>query len=508
MTVSDRITLERHLLEALPFAVLATDTAGRVVFASPRVGVGDEAMGRAIAELLPHADGGDAFAQAFARLRDGTESVVRWEAVGSIGSDEPTTLQVQVTPWRGDDGQFAGFVVATTDATESSRARDALIATGLALSTSIDLDRVYREVSQQLRRAIRIDALVIAVADDDTLALTPVQVAGYDEAHDALATRLRPDWLEALAWGDAVVHPCGPGGREVTAPIISEEGIVGAITVRSWWLEGAQEVEEARRVLRTVAAQTAAAIDRSFLVRRVEQKRRLEAIGEVAAGVAHELRNPLFGISSAAQLLRLRARDDPAVDRNVTRILREVERLNGMLSALLDYGRPQPLVRQDGDPDVIWDEVLEANRQRLVQANLVLVRQRPDRPALAHFDHAQVGQVLLNILVNAIDAAPAGSTLTLHSTVLPNGAWRGRLHNWGPPIPVDALPRVFEIFFSLKSGGTGIGLALCKRIMEEHGGAIAIESAPDTGTAVTITLPGGAGASVVPPAPADGPERP
>jgi PAS domain S-box-containing protein len=501
MPVSDRTALERQLLDALPFAVLATDTDGRVVYANPRAGERDAVTGRHVATLLPHADGGDAFAQAFERLHNGTEPVVRWETGGTGGGDESATMQVQVTAWHGDDGHVAGFVVATADASESSRARDALIATGLALSTSIDLDRVYREVSQQLRRALRIDALVIAVADDDTLALTAVQVAGYGDAREAIETRLRPDWLEALAWGDAVVHACGPGGREVTAPIISEEGILGAITVRSWWLEGAQEVEEARRVLRTVAAQTAAAIDRSFLVRRVEQKRRLEAIGEVAAGVAHELRNPLFGISSAAQLLRLRAKDDPAVDRNVTRILREVERLNGMLSSLLEYGRPQPLVMQDGDPDAAWDEVLEANRQRLVQANLVLVRQRPERPVSARFDHAQVGQVLLNILVNAIDAAPAGSTLTLHSTVLPNGAWRCRLQNWGPPIPADALPRVFEIFFSLKSGGTGIGLALCKRIMEEHGGAIAIESGPDTGTAVSITLPAA-------PAPAaDAPER-
>jgi signal transduction histidine kinase len=73
--------------------------------------------------------------------------------------------------------------------------------------------------------------------------------------------------------------------------------------------------------------------------------------------------------------------------------------------------------------------------------------------------------------------------------MLPNGAWRCRLHNGGPAIPVDVLPRVFEIFFSSKPGGTGIGLALCQRIIEEHGGTIGLESAPEVGTSAIVVLP-------------------
>jgi signal transduction histidine kinase len=94
------------------------------------------------------------------------------------------------------------------------------------------------------------------------------------------------------------------------------------------------------------------------------------------------------------------------------------------------------------------------------------------------------------MLVNAIDAAPEGSDLSLIAEPLPDKRWRCRLHNLGPAIARDVLPRVFELFFSTKPGGTGIGLALCQRVIEEHDGTIAIESEPASGTTLTVVLPG------------------
>lgn len=220
------------------------------------------------------------------------------------------------------------------------------------------------------------------------------------------------------------------------------------------------------------------------------QRRRLEAIGEISAGIARELRNPLLGIGSAAQLLRFRVRDDPVIEKNVGRILREVEHLNAVVSALLEYGSPAPLQLSSVDPDEVWHKVLLAKRG-LLESKALVMRYRPARPRVAsRIDEEQIIQVFVNVLSNAVDAAPEGSDLTLTSVPLTDGRWQCRLHNDGPPVPPDVLPRLFELFFSTKPGGTGLGLPLCERILDDHGGAIAIESMADSGTTVTITLPG------------------
>jgi signal transduction histidine kinase len=285
-----------------------------------------------------------------------------------------------------------------------------------------------------------------------------------------------------------VVSDTTAHGVEVAAPMRGDERTIGAMTMSIDGIPARQTIEEAQRVLATLTAQTAVAIERARLVRRVGHKRRLEAIGEVASGGAHGLRSPLFGISSAAQLLRFRSRDDPVVEKNVGRILREVERLNRMVTSPLDFGRPRTAALLPADPDAVWDDVLEGQRGLLESRALTLHGSRPSAPVTCLLDAEQLAQVFLNVLVNASDHSPPRSVLTLHSTVLPSGAWRLRLTNDGPAIPPDVLARVFEIFYSNKPGGTGIGRALC-RIVEEHRGEIALDSSPEHGTTVTITLP-------------------
>ncbi len=371
---------------------------------------------------------------------------------------------------------------------------------GATLSRIIDLDRVFQEVSHHLRRAVRHHGFLIALVDETSGEARSVHHSGFDGGEagsDRLASldaRFRRHWLEAMG-EERVIVERGESGTDLTAPLIAGGGALGAITVLADELDDAQRRGDAVRALSDIATHTAIAIERAALVRRATEKRRLESVGEVAAGIAHELRNPLFGISSAAQLLRFRSQQDPVVERNVGRILREVERLNAMVTDLLEFGRPRPLALVPGDPDAVLDAVLEGNRGLLERKSLSLHRARPK--AAAHhpgaarmkIDGERLAQLFLSLLVNAVDAAPPGTDVAVASVLPHGGSWRCTLNNTGAPIAADLLPRVFEIFVSTKAGSTGIGLALCQRIAAEHGGTIAITSDATDGTTVTVTLP-------------------
>jgi signal transduction histidine kinase len=180
----------------------------------------------------------------------------------------------------------------------------------------------------------------------------------------------------------------------------------------------------------------------------------------VAAAIAHELRNPVFAIASAAQLLRYRVTDDPLIEKNIGRILREAERLNTLVTTLLDYGRPAPVRLAPADPDVVWTDVLEAQRG-VLESKALLVRHVPASPrALCDIDAEQLAQAFSSALVNAIEAAPEGSDLTIESASSPDGDWTSRLGNPGPAVPADVLPHVFEPLMTTKPGHVGIGLAV------------------------------------------------
>ncbi|MCA0377712.1 MAG: PAS domain-containing protein [Gemmatimonadetes bacterium] len=489
----------RRLLDALPFTVWSVDLEGRITAANgswsrfaidngaPAIAPEDAVRGCSVFASVDDDAARDQIERAMTMLRERRTSLVRWEFPCNSPTEERVFL-MQVTPLE-TDGEISGYVFSTVDITPSHRSREALINTGIALAEAIALDRVYEEVAQQLRRVLPATGFVIALADDDTAQFTITHRDGFGTQSAAeLASRLTRSWLDALATG-GVVREGTADGLEITAPLESAEGVLGALTLSTLPPETEQALEEAERVLAVIAAQTAVAIERAWLVRRVEQKRRLEAIGEVAAGVAHELRNPLFGISSAAQLLHFRAKEDPVVEKNVGRILREVERLNRMVTSLLEFGRPNAAHLQPGDPEAVWDDILEGERARLETRRLTLRRTRPDGPVSCPIDAEQLGQVCRNILVNACDHAPEGSELVLVGQQLPVGGWRSRLTNGGPAIPPDVLTHVFEFFYSNKTGGTGIGLALCQRIMDEHGGTIGIDSSPEHGTTLTLTLP-------------------
>ena len=488
-------TVERRILEALPSTVLAVDLDGRITHinrpAAHRTAKGGRHSGERtvpgalIAEALADA-GHERIERTMASLRTGRARIVAWE-FGRSTPDGDITLLLQAAPLT-DQGSVTGFCFSIVDVTSMHLSRQALAEAGVALARHRSLDRVCQEVAQQARRILSADGLVIALADEVTAALHVAFHSGIVTEPAAAEDQFRASWLEALGTG-GIVTGDSPSGTVLTAAITTGEGALGVMTVEVERLDSPERVSAVHGLLSGLALHTGVAIERAWTARREEQQRRIEAIGEVAAGVAHELRNPLFGISSAAQLLRFRAKDDPVIEKNIGRILREVERLNRMTSSLLEYGRPHPLSLAPADPDAVWDQVLEAERGRLETSAISLVRTRAHRSARCALDTAQLSQAFAGILVNAIEAAPEATDITLVTDVLATGAWRCRLQNGGPAIAAENVSRAFEIFYSTKPGAAGFGLPLCQRIVEEHGGTVSLESAPDTGTTVTIVLP-------------------
>jgi two-component system sensor histidine kinase PilS (NtrC family) len=228
---------------------------------------------------------------------------------------------------------------------------------------------------------------------------------------------------------------------------------------------------------------------------RTLNRERVKISQNIAASIAHELRNPVFAIASAVQLLRYRNNDDPMIERNLGRVLRETERLNSIIAALLEYGRPDPVRLTPGDPDAVWSDVL-AEQRGLLESRALLVHHTPPRDrATCPIDREQLALAFANVLANAVEAAPEGSDLVVYSTVDREGIWHCRLHNDGEPVASNLLSHVFEPLVTSKQGHAGIGLAVAHRVMSDHGGGLALDNSPthgDTqagGVTVTFTLP-------------------
>ena len=488
---------DRRVFDALPVAVCTTDLDGRLTSANPWWARFTQAMGgssgdartvvgTSIRDALAVGGARESVEHAMGQIRAGRAQSMSWE-ISTPGTAEGRTFLLQVAPLHADHS-ISSFVVAATDVTDGRAMQESMADAGVSLARNIDVDEIVRDLGQQTRRAIGADAVVIALADDGGSSLRIRFGEGVEGDVEQLARALEPAWGEAA--GRPAVVGRTPAGTWITTAMPGAPHAAGMLTVLTDADPSPQRVAEIVRLLSSLAAQGGAALERAGLAARARRSQRLEAMGELSAGLAHELRNPLFGISSAAQLLRFRTHDDPVIEKNVGRILREVERLNRMTSALLEFGKPEGLTLARADPDAVWDQVLDDQRGKLESRSLAVKRERADPPARCLIDADRLATALGNALSNAIDAAVEATDLALTTTQARDGGWRCRLRNSGPALNADVASRAFDVFYSAKPGGTGMGLAIARRIVEQHGGSMTLESTEEAGTEVTIALPG------------------
>ncbi len=216
---------------------------------------------------------------------------------------------------------------------------------------------------------------------------------------------------------------------------------------------------------------------------------RLAAIGELAASLAHEIKNPLAGISGAMEIIKERFTPDDPHREISDEIQHQIRRLDSTVRDLLVYARPTPPDRMPTNLQERIDSVLTVLASERQLQPLQVIKHYPDGPAELNVDPDQMEQVFMNIVLNAAQAMsrPGRLVICLDADA---GGYRISFRDDGPGMPAEVARRALEPFFTTKTRGTGLGLSICRKIIEAHGGQMDLKTAPGEGTTVTVRLPG------------------
>jgi signal transduction histidine kinase len=326
-----------------------------------------------------------------------------------------------------------------------------------------------------------------------------VSAEGVERDRSERAAAGREDEDEGLAQVAETLEELQAG---VCIAVMGGDVLTGIICLRDERLREAYSSAEIK-LLRAVAAQAAITIQNSKLYERMKERDRLAAVGEMAAGLAHEIRNPLGAIKAAAQFLGTAGAPvasgpgGPPPGEFLRVIVEETNRLNNVVSQFLDYARPYRGDQQLLDLNEVVRRTLDLLPRGTDGAPLTITPELGRGLPRVRADAEQLRQVFLNLGLNAVQAMGAqGGVLTVTSRVR-EGAPRGQapafvevsFSDTGPGIAAADLERIFIPFYTTKEKGTGLGLSICQRIIENHGGAIEVRSPPGAGARFSVVLP-------------------
>jgi len=323
---------------------------------------------------------------------------------------------------------------------------------------------------------------------------------------------------ERLIWGLLLLGTCGSGAGlaagvavargyrrsliQLSVPIRAAAGqleeVVGPVTFAA-----SSDFQELEGSLRLIANRVGQVIER---LRQSEREalraEQLAAVGQMAAGMAHELRNPLTSMKILVQAAQdgaaARARDDSSSEnsqvgtldgRDLAVLEEEITRLDELTRMFLDFARPPRPEQRSLDLRSLVEQTLRLVAARAALAGVQIEFTQPAQAVMAAVDPGQFRQVLLNLLANALDAMPAGGTITL---TLESGAdgWQTlRVSDTGVGLPTTLGPQIFTPFVTTKETGLGLGLSICKRIAEAHGGTLTAEDRPGGGAVIIFRVP-------------------
>ncbi|MCG3197669.1 MAG: Adaptive-response sensory-kinase SasA [bacterium] len=298
----------------------------------------------------------------------------------------------------------------------------------------------------------------------------------------------------------------------VTAPLVVTGNALGLVVADNKF-SGRPITEQDIQLLSIIANQTAAALAHIRLIKELERfqdhleekvreavaekdraiedmvrRAKLASVGEMAVTVAHEIRNPLTAVRGFAQRLHRKYRDPEQVHAYAEIIISEVDRLNSVLGDVLDFARNVDSVRKAVNLNDIVLRTIHLLEERFGSHQVICETDLDPSIPTCYYDEAQLTQVLINLMKNGAQAMKDGGVLFVRTQATDTHCLVD-VTDTGVGIPPKIAKKIFEPFFTTKTKGTGLGLALAKRVVEEHGGEIRLDSAPGKGTTFRIMLP-------------------
>jgi signal transduction histidine kinase len=220
-------------------------------------------------------------------------------------------------------------------------------------------------------------------------------------------------------------------------------------------------------------------------LKRVE---RLKAVGTLAAGMAHEIKNPLTSIKTFTEYMPQKHNDPGFVDKFHKIVAQEVDKINTIVQQLLDFSKPKPLNLRPSDIHETLEQTLSLLNNDLIKYKIKVTKNYDNSLPLLLIDHQQMQQVFLNLFLNAIEAMKDGGTLTISTKSQPENT-EITITDTGKGIPKKDLEHIFDPFYTTKESGTGLGMSIIYGIIKEHKGEIRMESEEDRGASARIKLP-------------------
>jgi signal transduction histidine kinase len=397
---------------------------------------------------------------------------------------------------------------------EKHEHRSALIAFTRSIVRILDRDRLVRELATTLRDTVQLDRIAVALYDDAKRAFVVRYAVGPPPSdreiqersgfiavltrHQDAALRRELEATATLVERRAIAETCGRNGWEVCIPLMlgnTPIGFIGLGHKRNFDAFSAEDLE----VLGTLAAQASVALENARLYDELKKSQdiirradRLSALGTLAAGIAHEVRNPLVSIQTFFQLAPERLHDEEFFTTFLDMTAKEVNRISDLITELLSFARSPTRSLGAVDLNDAIDRIVTLLEPEARKHHLTLVRELSEPATLVRADSDQIKQVFINLILNAIQATQPGGVVTVTTRSVQRGgltAGQFEINDTGRGIPQDELEHIFDPFFTTKDQGTGLGLAIVHQIVMEHGGSISVESKLGCGTRFLVDLP-------------------